>query len=116
MAEQCFPISPGTYQFSAKVLLLTPSSNGSASIFFSFYSGKAYDNCSGPFLKSSDHASTGRRGEGTWDTITAGPLEAPPGTYNVAVTLLACAQRDVVVADFDDLVLQHVLPAANPPR
>ena len=114
--EQCFAVSPGTYQLSAKVLVLTgdpsPPSNASAGIFFSFYTG---DSCTQGLLKTSDHMEISLRGQSAWTTITTGPLAAPQDTRSVGVVLLACSARDVIEADFDDLVFQRVLPATNPP-
>jgi hypothetical protein len=118
--EQCFAVSPGTYLLSAKVLVLTgdpyPPSNAHASIHFTFYTGTANDNCTRGPSKTSDPIQMAQRGQGAWTTITAGPFEAPQEARSVGVVLLACSERDVVEADFDDLVFQRVPPAANPPR
>jgi hypothetical protein len=66
-------------------------------------------------LKTSDHIEISRRGQSAWTTITTGPLAAPQDARSVGVVLIACSARDVIEADFDDLVFQRVSPATNPP-
>ncbi|HZF09693.1 MAG TPA: hypothetical protein VFE33_12955 [Thermoanaerobaculia bacterium] len=111
--EQCLAVNPGTYELSGKALVLAGDSNGSASLRLHFC---ATTDCMCSPLSFGGSLGLVRGRQDAWLPLTTGPLVAPAGTQSAGILLLACPEKDLVEADFDDMVFRRVPTATNPPK